>query len=335
MDVIDDVLTSYTLRLDSHRSSWPRMQKCMLEDSGLDVSLVGGDIEVLRNSDTWFVSHGMEFKDNYNLNSGWQPEHAERLRIMIDKGHESVVSLERKMPDLVELLKPRAEKTEHNLSESEWKKLGEILTLIPVVENKQLADFHAVVLGDSHSIARYRRGRLVLRNDGLTLYGMLKRGIKEMLLENGIESVEKLIIVAGNIDIRHHLLRQPNPIEAVDEMMAELWVQIQDLMNEGIIMESEITMPYPIEHEERKLPKTGYYKGTPFYGTREQRVQIASTMMNEILARFPRAYYWPQRWYDMNPEQYATEFMEKPRSVHLSPRHHDWNYEKNRMNDGR
>ena len=335
MDVIDDVLTSYTLRQDSHRSSWPRMQKCMLEDAGLDVKLAGGDLELLANADTWFVSHGMEFKDNYNLNSGWQPEHAQRLRVMIDKGHESIVSLERPMPDLVGLLKPRAEKTEYNLTEAEWQKLDEMIPQINVVSNADIADFHTVVLGDSHSIARYRRGRLVLRNDGLTLYGMLQRGIKNMLIESGVSSVEKLIIVAGNIDIRHHLLRQADPIASLEEMMAELWRQLQDLMNEGIIMEHEVTMPYPIEHEDRKLPKTGYYKGAPFFGSREERVRIASHMMNEILVRFPKVHHWPQRWYDANPLEYATDFMEKPRSVHLSPRYHDWNYEENRLNNVR
>jgi hypothetical protein len=331
MDVIDDVLTSYTLRGDSHRSSWPKMQRCMLADTGVDTMLSGGDLDALSNSDTWFVSHGMEFKDSYNLNSGWLPEHAERLRILIDKGADgSVISLERKMPDLVGLLKPRAEKSDNDLTSTEWSKLGDVLSNVPVLVHQNIGHHHTVVLGDSHSIARYKRGSLVLRNDGLTLYGMLQKGIRTMLTESGIDFCENLVIVAGNIDIRHHLLRQQNPIASLEEMMKDLWTQLDELTREGIIMEHEITMPYPIEFEGRKLPKTGYYKGTPFFGQREYRVAIAGKMMHEIVVRFPKVYHWPQRWYDMDPEQYATEFMEKPRSVHLSPRNHNWDYELNR-----
>lgn len=335
MNVIDDVLTSYTLRLDSHRSSWPRMQRCMLEDNNVDVTMPGGDLETLRNAETWFVSHGMEFNGNYNLNSGWQPEHAERLRIMIDKGEQNVYSLERPMPQLVELLQPRAEQTQHNLTLSEWHELQNIVDKASVVSHNELWTGEGVVLGDSHAVARYRRGRLVLRNDGLTMYGMLKRGLKTMLEEAGVYQTHKLIIASGNIDIRHHLARQDDPMQSVSELLSDLWSQLEELVTDGYIIEHEVTAPYPIEFEGRKLPKTGYYKGTPFYGSREARREIARYMYQEMLIRFPRVHKWPERWYTMDAEDYATEFMEKPRSVHLSPRHHDWNYEENRMNNAR
>lgn len=331
-DVIDDVLTSFTTRLDSHRSSWPRMQRCMLQDNGVDAVLSGGDLELLRNADTWFVSHGMEFKDNYNLNGGWEAVHAERLRIMIDKGFGSVVSLERKLPDLVTLLKPRAEKSEHNLTEAEWSELDKIVQQTEAVSHRALWTGDRVVLGDSHSVARYRKGTLVLRHDGLTLYGLLKRGIKNMMQEGCVDSARELVISAGNIDIRHHLLRLDNPEESIDEMLADLWSQLESLKDEGLIMDYEVTAPYPIEFEGRKLPKTGYYKGAPFFGSRDERVRVAAYMNTQMLWRFYKIHHWPQRWYEMDPEKYAQDFMEKPRSVHLSPRFHDWNYEENKPN---
>lgn len=335
MNVIDDVLTSFTLRPDSHRSSWPRMQRCMLQDNDIETTLPGGDLELMDNADAWFVSHGMEFKDSYNLNSGWQPEHAERLRIMICKGHTRIASLERRMPNLRMLLQPRAEKSEHNLTEHEWATLEYICERAEVITHNELWTGGGLVLGDSHSVARYRRGRQVLRNDGLTLHGMLKRGIKQMLEDAEVDQVWKLIIVAGNIDIRHHLLRQDNPKESVEQMLGELWTQLEDLRAEGIIMEHEVTAPYPIEHEERKLPKTGYYKGTPFYGSANERREIADYMMSEMKWRFPSVHWWPEHWYKISGEDYAANFMEKPRSVHLSPRYHDWNYDENRINNGR
>lgn len=329
MNVIDDVLTSFTLRPSSHRSSWPRMQRCLLEDYSVEVEMSGGDLEKLEQADKWYVSHGMEFKDAYNLNSGWLPEHAARLRIMIEKGSEGIISLERKMPNLRQLLEPRASKTEFNLSESEWSALERICNQANVLTHLELWNQRRVVLGDSHSVGRYRGGSLVLRNDGLTLHGLLSRGIRNILEESGVNQAQTLVIQSGNIDIRHHLMRQGNPKENLGSMLGELWLQLVELAEEGIILDYEVTQPYPIEFEGRKLPKTGYYKGTPFFGSISERQELVHEMTSEMKIRFPKVHMWPQEWYELDPELYAERFMEKPRSVHLSPEYHEWNYDRN------
>lgn len=330
--VIDDVLTHFTSRIDSHRSAWPRMQACMLRDAGHEVELAFGDLDMVRNADVWVISHGMEFNGKYNLNGGWQQVHSDRLRVILEKGVDGVASLEREMPNLTEVCRPRAEQSDFDLTSEEWDRLEELCSKVTVIHHDEIVPVRRVVLGDSHSIARYTRGSLVLRNDGLTLHGLLKRGIRNVLHEAGVYTVEKLVIQAGNIDIRHHLMRQPDPIAAADELMAELWKQLEDLHSEGYVLDYEVTTPYPIEFEDRKLPKTGYYKGTPFYGSREDRVALAKHITNEMSVRFANVHFWPLRWYDMDPEEYASSFMEKPRSVHLSPAHHEWNYLTNERN---
>ena len=45
----------------------------------------------------------------------------------------------------------------------------------------------------------------------------------------------------------------------------------------------EYAMPWPIEFEGRKLPKTGYYKGQPFYGTRYERVMMLERILEETM----------------------------------------------------
>lgn len=330
MDIIDDVLTSFTTRIHSHRSSWARMQKQMLFDSITNVELTGGDLEKIKRAEKWFVSHGMEFNGVYNLNSGWLPEHAARLRAMIDKGYENVFSLEREMPNLTEVLRSRASKSEHNLREYEWRELSDLCRNVEVIKHDEMVGNKRVVLGDSHSVARFRSGTKVLRHDGLTLRRLLHNGVGNMLTA---DHAEHLVIQAGNIDIRHHLLRQPDAARnSVESLMADLWSQLHALQSEGRILTFEVTAAYPIEFEGRKLPKTGYYKGTPFCGSREDRVAISRFMHHEMLIRFPVVKWWPQRWYDMDPEEYAEQFMEKPRSVHLSPEFHEWNYEKGTAN---
>jgi hypothetical protein len=186
------------------------------------------------------------------------------------------------------------------------------------------------VIGDSHSVARYGRNTVIDRHDGLTLHGLLKRGIGNLMNDAGFESIEKLVIQAGNIDIRHHLARRPDPIHAVAEMIEDLHIQLEDLRQDGRVFEYEVTAPYPIEFEGRKLPKTGYYKGTPFAGSRDERESYRQLMTHMMVSNFKNVKTWPDRWFEMDPEEYANEFMEKPRSVHLSPARYEWDLENNR-----
>jgi hypothetical protein len=328
--VIDDVLTSYTKRIYSHRSSWPRTQRCMMLDNGMQAELAFGDLELIAEADVWVISHGMEFKEAYNLNGGWLPEHAERLRLMIDKQFDQIVSLERSMPDLVGLLRPRAEKTEFDLTESEWQEVKKIQDNALVMEHSDLVpNPRRVVLGDSHSVGRYQNDTRVLRFDGLTLHGLLNRGIEETLDEFGLDPIEKLVIQAGNIDIRHHLARQPDVYVAIDELMIRLESQISPLLKYGRVLEVEMTDPYPIEFEGRKLPKTGYYKGAPFFGDWKTRNHIRELFSSKLHTYFDNVKKWPSEWYRMDPEEYANTYMEKPRSVHLSPEFYEWDLERN------
>lgn len=191
-----------------------------------------------------------------------------------------------------------------------------------------------VVLGDSHSIAHYMRGRLVLRNDGLTLHGLLKRGIYNALRQRADFNFETLIVCAGNIDIRHHLMRQPNPAAAVDELISELHAQLSHLRTIGVVSRFEVVAPLPIEFEGRRIPGTGCYKGAPFFGSQAERAALAETMRAGLLRTFgsENVFQWPDAWYDLDPEEYAERHMEKPSSVHLSPVWHRWDYEKNAPN---
>lgn len=302
----------------------------MMQDAGFDTELAFADLEKIRSADTWVISHGMEFKEAYNLNGGWLPEHSERLKLMITKGFDGILSLERPMPDLVGLLRPRAEKSEFNLTDFEWNKLKTIQENALVLEHSNLiSNPTRVVLGDSHSVARYQKNTRVLRFDGLTLYGLLNRGIEETLDYFGLDPIEKLVIQAGNIDIRHHLAREPDIYTAIDNLMIRLESQIQPLIKYGRVLEVEMTDPYPIEFEARKLPKTGFYKGTPFFGSWLERNEIRQLFSSKLHTYFENVKKWPSSWYTMDPEEYANTFMEKPRSVHLSPEFYEWDLERN------
>ena len=344
--VIDDVVSSFSPKLTSHKAGWARMQRCMVEDTfqaaprdwrgqANTCELLGPkDEDRVHEASTWLVSHAMEFSGKgYNLFGGWSADTHRRVKRLAEF-EGTVMSLERPMPDLQALLRPAAEKTQSNLTAAQWDEVSrKCATASPPVTHLDLLRWagHAtpdVVLGDSHSVAHYLRGRLVLRNDGLTLHGLLKRGLEEVLRETVDYDFSELTICAGNIDIRHHLLRQPDPREAVDALVNELARQLERLYSTGTIERYTVVLPLPIEHEARRIPGSGCFKGTPFFGSQAERDEIRSYMDDTLLSMFgeEHVHAWPKEWYTMSPEDYAAERMEKPSSVHLSPAWHRWDY---------
>jgi len=92
----------------------------------------------------------------------------------------------------------------------------------------------------------------------------------------------------------------------------------------------ELISALPIENESRRLPKTGYYKGTPFSGSWSQRTELVE-VFNDHLANIAQRHGWD--FYE-HPEVYKNalgeldfEVMEKPQSVHLARLYYRWDLE--------
>lgn len=323
MFVIDDIVTSFSDRISSHRSAWPRMQRCMVESAlGTETRLAFSNGSLVYDHD-WLVSTPMEFTGEvFNLFGGYTEAVRDRIARVLDMPLHKIAALEQPLPDIEAILRPRAIKAEIDFTDAEWRRIGELKNASVMTHESLVGDMTRVVIGDSHSIVRYRAGSIVYRYDGLTLHRMLTNGIKTYLPDVW---VEHLVIVAGNIDIRHHLCRQADPIASGIALVRELREQLEFLEESGRVGGYEVTAPYPIEFEGRRLPKTGYYKGTPFYGSREQRVTVLNAMISEMRDSFKTVWQWPGEWYDMDPELYAKTYMEKPGSVHLSPEFYEWN----------
>jgi hypothetical protein len=135
----------------------------------------------------------------------------------------------------------------------------------------------------------------------------------------------KITFSYGSIDIRHHILRHKD--FNLEDMLVEY-------VKQGRAIESEYecdvwySIPVPIEYEERRLPKTGYFKGTPFFGSRQDRLMLTYQWMerlNKISGN--KTIMPPIEWYKMDGEKYAKTYMENSSSVHISPqyyRRNDW-----------
>lgn len=301
----------------SHRAGWARYWAKELGATLLTTkNMVDVGVEV-RAGDSLYLYHGMEWQGAMNLQSGLTNEiidRAERLRGTKAK----IISLDRPMPLYGKLLEARG--YEHG--DSLDKKLGRHQMLVPNQKPKR------IIMGDSHSLSLYRPGSVIYRTDGQTLHGALELGLTKRLanwaFENdvNVNNLELLTSYFGNIDIRHHLLRQPDPKQAVKVLVAEYMKQLKAVQLAYGTKHIEVAVPLPIESEDRVLPKTGWYKGTPFFGSWAERTEIRNYMATRILAEAKKhgfsVYAHPKHFVNKQGEL-SFNVMEQPRSVHIRP----------------
>jgi hypothetical protein len=321
---IDDVVTTYSSKKESHKSAWAYLLMSQLKSLGLDVTVLTKDGNI-HDFDVWMVALPMEFQGSYNLFGGAGDEPAARIQRFIDfKG--DVYCLNRQMPDVGAFAQSRMNSCTDN-----WKSL-DVAILSSRSNNVESIDLtlnsEIFVLGDSHSVSAYVPGANISRNDGKTLFGIIKEG-----MQNYIPAGTKhLITYFGNIDVRHHLCRQPDPIASTESLVKNYVEHLKSLGMEKI----SVMQLLPIDHEERRIPKTGFYKGTPFYGNLEKRLEICRIFNNKLSIYLSEAGYefiqWPSEWYKLSPKDYADIYMEKPGSVHLSRNYYQYDFETGKKN---
>jgi hypothetical protein len=172
----------------------------------------------------------------------------------------------------------------------------------------QLPDRNNLVIGDSHSISVWQDDSYTLsRNDGKTLYGFLKE-------ERNLTKYNNIIFYFGNIDVRFHLGRQSNPIQATKELFTKYCEYVSKY-------NATLVELLPIEDESRKIPKSGMYKGKPYYGNIELRKEIRNTA-NEIMFNSGlNILRWPSFFTD-EKGNLKFEIMEPKQSVHIKPKYY-------------
>lgn len=320
---IDDVVTTYSPKKESHKSSWPYLLSSQLRSVGLmsDVLAKNDDIN---KYDVWFISLPMEFKGTFNLFGGANDETALRIkRLSQFKGQ--IYILNQDMPDIGAFLQSRM-----NAASDEWKKLDpiEYTEISKKIQRVDLVlDSDTFIFGDSHSVSVYEPGSNISRNDGQTLHGFLKK--KDSF--SYPPGTKRVILYMGNIDVRHHIFRQDDPMESLRELVKRYVEFAKELKRVHGMEYVGLVDLLPVEHEGRKIPKTGWYKGSPFFGSRQQRAD-AVREFNKLLNLYSYEYdydviSWPKEWYVLDPDKYAAQCMEKPGSVHLSRSAYQYDFE--------
>ena len=161
---------------------------------------------------------------------------------------------------------------------------------------------------------------MVVKTNGKTLNGQIRTNFQ--YVRDHIEmcpQIKGVTLSFGNIDVRHHICR-------LDADWREMWRNYKKF-GDSLPIEVEYAIPWPAEFEGRKLPKTGWYKDQPFWGSQLERSRLVEDIASFCDEIGMNAVHYPAEWRTMDSEVYAKERMEKPQSVHLSPKHyrrHNW-----------
>lgn len=321
---IDDVVTTYSNRESSHKAAWTYMLASQLTSAGLNAKVLTKQDNV-HDFDVWMVALPMEFEGSYNLFGGANDEPAARIKRLLDYSGD-VYCLNREMPNVGGFVESRLKSCSDNWKALDINELGNICKNIKTVDTS--TESKTFILGDSHSVSVFVPGSNISRNDGKTLFGVMKEGMETYIPEG----TEHLITYFGNIDVRHHLCRQDNPCWSARELVADYFKHLKTLN----INKIDVVKLLPVEFEGRRIPKTGWYKDAPFAGTQENRA-ICVQVFNSEIDRLSKEYgfgviSWPSNWYDVNPETFAKNYMEKPGSVHLSREFYQYNFITNKEN---
>lgn len=284
---------------NSHGYGWARTWS---ENLDVGINHEGAVVDVL------YLDHGVNFGGSLNLFGGFTEDLEQRINNFLEA--RLVYSLDIDMPDYGAMLKKRKDVVDKDWCDTVSEKCKTARTL----KSTDMSDLHWLTIGDSHTAAYSREDSMVIKTDGLTLNGQIKSDF-EYVTKHILECMPRGITMSfGNIDIRHHICR----LNADSMPMLKEWKRFGDeLERKGIKV--EYSTPWPIEFEDRKLPKTGYYKDQPFWGSREERINALNQWIANMDALGMKRVEYPEEWLTMDGEKYAKDHMESTSSVHLSP----------------
>ena len=308
-------------RISSHRAAQGAIYADQLASAGYDVTVnFGGKIVNYNDWDILAVYHGNDWGGTANMFGGVKAYAAIDQIVSLSKFKGEVWSLAIPFPNYTGMIKPRVDKEPQAhpaWGDVDWENLSRMISA-KVVNANTFVKTGKFAFGDSHAISMYRRGWQINSVPFKTLHGALDMGLKLFVPD---EKYDELEVYFGNIDIRHHLLRQPDPKKAVQQLVQRYVEQAKALKASVKAEVIRIWEPLPIENESRKLPKTGYYKGTPFYGSWAERKEIRDIFVDELLSNSGSdgvdIFQWTAKLLNSAGEL-NFEAMEKPQSVHLS-----------------
>jgi len=311
-------------RMASHRGAQGAIYADMISQTGVDIDVNwSGKIEDHNQYDVMYVYHGNDWSGGMNVFGGVKGfPYAFNTR-NFSKFKGKVYSLAIDFPPYHEMIQERIDKAKEKGGEiqDEWldvdianlKRMYETAETIKWVEKTR-----NLVIGDSHSICMYRPGWMINSVPFKTLNGALNDGLVTYIESVGEPDIDfdNVECYFGNIDIRHHLCRIEGDRIKNTMALADRYIEAVESLPVKNVAIYELL---PIEDESRKLPKSGYYKDKPFWGSWEERNECRLVFREQLEMRATHAKII--RWVDgltNKNGQLDFDYMEKPQSIHLS-----------------
>lgn len=333
---ITHLLSNITTREGSHKGGWARLLKCQLKNMGYN------NVKILDNKDSILeygiiiFDLGAEFSGTLNMFGGLDEKVFNRLNeIKNFKG--SLYSWRNDLPSILTLSGRRGNASSCDaFKQTPETFLQEVQSILDTCKTFQHAYLtNNLLIGDSHTPSVWDPSYMIERRDGRTLKGMVEKGtIEKWVVQTfGItlgHQLRSVHVHCSSIDIRHHLGRELDPLRSTAELGQKLLESLMKISDTTLI----VTHTMGIEDESRELPKTGYFKGTPFYGPWDLRNRMRD-VFNAVMDEFPKIDHdtfvlkFPKYFFD-ETGKLKFDVMEKPGSVHLSPEHYKWDLENNR-----
>ncbi len=265
-----------------------------------------GQLDINPDPSTWneyerlYILEGVNYQENvFNFIGGPQPEHRAKLEAM---AKYTGLPIAVNVPIDLNVFNKRFG-LDHQFT---------AINCIPFAKTYGY-EKRKMVVGDSHSLSAWKPGFGLDRTDGKTLFGFLKDA--DTLIEEWNNKYDEVILYFGNIDIRFHLMRQDNPREATGELFRR-YVEFAKKLNNVTLVNL-----LPVENESRKLPGTGLYLKKPFFGTRQERMELRDTANRIMNHSGLNTLQWPDEWIDEDGMK-MFEYMEPKQSVHLKPKYY-------------
>jgi hypothetical protein len=278
------------------------------------------------NCESLYLDHGVNYSGGLNLFGGVTDEVFDRLKNLSESNSE-LYSLDIDMPDYGLMLSKRiGQATCHNDLPLIIEKLNDKFKSSKTITQYDIDAKH-IAIGDSHATSYALSNSAVIKKNGQTLYGALKSGFINDALDKTKKGYESITLCLGSIDVRHHLCRLDDPLKELRDILDDYIALAKEtaLKHGG---ECYIAAPHPVEYECRRIPKTGFYKGSAYYGSLSRRKDLVDFFIDYIETSGVKCVHQPNQRYHMDPEHYANEYMELGSSVHLSPIHYrsvsDW-----------
>lgn len=316
--------TPISKSISSHRAAQGIIYADQIKQSGVDIDVaMSGNLKNVHDYDMIYIYHGNDWGGTLNLFGGLK-EYAN-----VDNFKEfshfkgKVYSICIDFPDYHAMLqermriltdKDKQEDIDPRWYQVDWDNLKRIQNSAEVVDPNLIKTYDKISCGDSHAICMYRPGWMVNSVPFKTLHGALKEGLDKFIYSNQYQ-FKQLEFYFGNIDIRHHLCRQSNPEQSTRDLVKNYFDAVKQFN-----IPAQIYEPLPIENESRPIPKTGWYKGTSFYGPWKERNEIRGIFIDECKKQQTddvKLFEWTKHMINQNSELDFL-FMEKPKSVHLS-----------------